>query len=592
MAKSNLSRKVLLSLRYCWYADIRSHSRFTKGDGRHLRANWSSIAASRHALDEKPRESARPPFNRPEGLGGFSQGAPLARYYPQVIYPLEWGEVLMKIGMEEILAAISVPILFAAISSAAASGESAHPDARPAIDQTCEISPGAPGKIVVIGNLVRNTNGPAPGAVLISEKKIEDVGTADDILSSAPNATVIDCGQSYVSPGLVNAHEHPDHSGMRPDPKMTKHVYTHREQWQAWVPDRGKKGADGHYKIDYKKDGRPVRLFWVELRHLLAGTTTMAGNGAVFGLVKNVSSDSEANYVYRADMMTFPYPLASKVFEEISCPFEGLPPDEEKFVPSFSKDFDVDKPYVPHIAEGTDCTAKLEGQFFLDYVSENPGRRYTLIHGLGLNAASIERLAPLDVTLVWSPRSNLALYGETVNIPSVLDTGARVALGTDWSYSGSYNMLETFRCAEAVDNAEWRRLSARDLWRMATEHAAYALGIEALTGKIEPGFAADLVVFRRRTDDPYNDLAGATVSDVMATFVDGTLLSGLGEAFAPSSLPARCRHRIGKHFICAEYDGTRRYGFDHQRLLRENEKAAPLFEPDGQAKCRGYEKVY
>ena len=34
-----------------------------------------------------------------------------------------------------------------------------------------------------------------------------------------------------------------------------------------------------------------------------------------------------------------------------------------------------------------------------------------------------------DVTLVWSPRSNLALYGETVGIAGGLDSGVLSAFG-------------------------------------------------------------------------------------------------------------------------------------------------------------------
>ena len=71
------------------------------------------------------------------------------------------------------------------------------------------------------------------------------------------------------------------------------------------------------------------------------------------------------------------------------------------------------------------------------------------------DAASIERLGNLDVTLVWSPRSNLALYGATVDVPTALRAGARVAISTDWSYSGSYNLFEEFRCAEGVDRELW-----------------------------------------------------------------------------------------------------------------------------------------
>ena len=38
------------------------------------------------------------------------------------------------------------------------------------------------------------------------------------------------------------------------------------------------------------------------------------------------------------------------------------------------------------------------------------GTALARVHGVGLDPASIERLGSLDVTLVWSPRSNLVLY--------------------------------------------------------------------------------------------------------------------------------------------------------------------------------------
>ena len=438
----------------------------------------------------------------------------------------------------------------------------------------CDVSPGASDETIIAGRLLLGAAGAERGAILVAGGRIEAVGEAAALRSSAPEATVIDCGSAYVSPGLVNAHEHPNVSGGFPDPGM-RPVYTHREQWQG-------RAGDEHYPLEYARTDAPVQQFWIELRHLLAGTTTLGGSGAVAGLLKNASWRDDPAYVYRADMQTFPYGTASESFSGLTCPYEGPAPLEPRSSPGFPPD----APYTPHIAEGTDCTAALEGRFYLDHVAANPGRRYALIHGVGLDRASIERLGGLDVTLVWSPRSNLALYGETVDVPDALEAGARIALGSDWSYSGSYNLLEELRCAEGVDAALWDdRLSARDLWKMATRHGAYALGIEDGTGRLAPGLAADLVVFRGRSGDPYADLAASTPADVIATFVDGGLVSGRADAFDPAGLPAACANRIGDHFLCVDYDG---YPFDHDELLRANASAVPLFSTERQASCGAF----
>ena len=87
----------------------------------------------------------------------------------------------------------------------------------------------------------------------------------------------------------------------------------------------------------------------------------MGGSGAIAGLVKNASHSPEAPYTYRADMRTFPFKTATNEFSGLSCPFEG----PASLDPTFTPDFPMDGPYTPHIAEGTNCVAELEGQFYL-----------------------------------------------------------------------------------------------------------------------------------------------------------------------------------------------------------------------------------
>ena len=54
----------------------------------------------------------------------------------------------------------------------------------------------------------------------------------------------------------------------------------------------------------------------------------------------------------------------------------------------------------------------------------------------------------LAAKLVWSPLSNLLLYGKTSLVYDALKAGVVVSLGTDWSRSGSRNLLDELKIAD------------------------------------------------------------------------------------------------------------------------------------------------
>ena len=73
--------------------------------------------------------------------------------------------------------------------------------------------------------------------------------------------------------------------------------------------------------------------------------------------------------------------------------------------------------------------------------------------------------------LVWSPASNVFLYGATTNVPLARSLGVTVALAPDWSLGGGPTMLDELRFAQAWDAQHWNAsLTARDLvtWRPRT----------------------------------------------------------------------------------------------------------------------------
>lgn len=435
----------------------------------------------------------------------------------------------------------------------------------------CEITLGKSDESIVAGNLVRGEDAVAPGAVLISDGKVTKVGTKEEVLAAAPNATLFDCKNSFVSPGFINPHEHLSHSGGIPDPNA-KPVYEHRDEW------RGVFGEE--YAVKFHSVEEHEHHIWVELRHLVAGTTTIGSSGGVEGLVKNATNEVTDDG-YLIDYEIFPYGWVSR-FHGMDC--------SDQLTDTTPQISDVEgvstAPYVAHIAEGTNCAATLEGRAFLDYVEQHPKRRYSLIHGVGLDSESVGRLKQLDVTLIWAPRSNIALYDKTINVVNVLETGARVALGSDWSFSGSYNMLEEIQCADRIDNVRWEdQLSGKDYWTMSTQAAGYSLGLENVTGRLEEGYAADIVVLKAHTDDFFEDLLTYDVTDVVATFVDGELRSGFAPAFNKSELPAGCQHYIDRHFVCEEWSSEEMSIEELVRANRLTKDFVPLFEPRSQAAC-------
>lgn len=447
-------------------------------------------------------------------------------------------------------------------------------------------------KTLVIGDLLTGMDGAEYGAILISGGRIEELVSEDGIESAAAgSAAVFDCGSLYVSPGLINPHEHTRYSFqmLTAQDRENLPVYAHREEW---IPETGVGNvADKIRYMDGTDDART--LFWIELRHLLAGTTVIGGSGAVWGLAKNAGFRQRYESGYTADMRTFPFgPEAMQRIRRLrSFPYDG----PESFRPEGTEDLPASAAYVPHVAEGIDLAARFEGQFFLDYVAAQKSlRRFSLIHGVGLDSSDISRLGDLDVTLIWSPRSNLSLYNETADITALLRANVRIAIGTDWSISGSYNMLEELRCADELygSASNSRALSSAALWRMATENGAYALGLEAVTGKLAAGLGADIMVFQKQSGDPFDDLLRATATEVVATFVDGRLRSGNREGFA-GALPDDCRFAVGAHFVCAELPNAAKgldFGFREVLQTNRKEDIVPLYREDrhpfpNQAQC-------
>ena len=125
-----------------------------------------------------------------------------------------------------------------------------------------------------------------------------------------------------------------------------------------------------------------------------------------------------------------------------------------------------------------------------------PGPRLLAVHATQLDEHEVELLADTGSHVVHCPQSNLKLASGFCEVHRLMQAGINVALGTDGAASN--NDLDQFAemqsaalLAKAV-SGDASALPAREALRMATINGARAMGLDHLTGSLEPGKQADI----------------------------------------------------------------------------------------------------
>jgi imidazolonepropionase-like amidohydrolase len=161
-----------------------------------------------------------------------------------------------------------------------------------------------------------------------------------------------------------------------------------------------------------------------------------------------------------------------------------------------------------------------------------------IIHGSALSADQIRQLAAAGCKLVWSPQSNLRLYGQTTLAAEALAAGMPVALGADWLPSGSTSLLAEIKVARRELASQGAQIPAADLVHMVTAGAAQISGLADHLGSLQPGRPADILVLERHLDDPYENVCQAIPSWVELVLIGGDITYGRSDWFAELTEPA------------------------------------------------------
>jgi len=414
------------------------------------------------------------------------------------------------------------------------------------------VTPGIGSALLLRGTVVTPTVA-FVGEVLVQGDTIACAAVSCAGQPGADTATIIET-QGLIFPGLINTRDVIlfdifDENDWAPSQVYANHnSWTNDAKYGALVEAKQYLNGEGS-ALD---DGCEMDKYG-ELKGLIAGATSIVGAanpgnkkcyGSLARTIDQSSNDLGADYIQFATV----FPSTSSADQVCANLTSGST-----------------HAYLIAIAEGTDATA-LNEFAKLGTITTTDGCLYApqtaIIHGTALGAAEYATMAAAGMSLVWTPRSDVALYGQTANLPLALSKGINVSLGSHWSITGSHNLLDALRDADQVDNSTWGNvLTPFDLVQMVTTHAAKTLALDAVLGSIDAGKKADLTVVagpRGACVAPWTTLVNARPSDLRLVMVGGVPLYGdtSMQAAAPATPGCEALDVCGvSKFVCVAKPG-------------------------------------
>jgi cytosine/adenosine deaminase-related metal-dependent hydrolase len=397
-------------------------------------------------------------------------------------------------------------------------------------------------------------------------------------------AEIVDFGPTaLIFPGMINLHDHPTFDMLRlwPAPSsdaqptlgrpLGTEPYADRYQWNdmlGFSPPEFRRLVENPQLALVSSLGLNLNtemVKYAKVKALIGGETTM--QGAV------PSPETDGMLARNAESANFGRQRIQSRVPSIAS-FSGA---SLAALLSQMQSGQVDA-WLVHLAEGVPDADRRPGDPFSARseftVLKSMGLltdMTVIVHGTGLEAQDFAEMRAaqsirsdgtgdgLGAKLVWSPLSNLVLYGLTTNVYQALAARVLVSLGTDWTPSGSRNLLGELKVADIAlrdplrlglsrsllpslsldgkhgrDRAQAELALDRLLVDMVTRNPAKTLRWQNEVGSIETGKVADLFVITKPSHvrgpdlppSPYRSLIDATERDVRLVLVGGDPLEG------------------------------------------------------------------
>jgi 5-methylthioadenosine/S-adenosylhomocysteine deaminase len=350
------------------------------------------------------------------------------------------------------------------------------------------------------------------GRVLVAGNRIEAVVPDGQPLPAGFQNAIELQTKGTIYPGLIELHNHLSYNVLPLLPIAKQ--YTNRDQWSTGVAYT--RQVTGPMKVLSQTTGfLPAIVRWVECRCLLGGVTTTQGIA--------LSSNQGITRYYRGLVRNVEQPGATELPRAASHIADVDAKDAAKFLAELKNRNCL----LLHLSEGTD--SKAHDHFASLQISNGKwaiAPSLSGIHCVALTSADFKTLQGNGGSMVWSPLSNLLLYGKTADIKAAKAAKVTMGIGSDWSPSGSKNLLGELKVAKIVSQVQGDVFSDQEIVEMATVNGAAILKWSPQLGSIEAGKLADLVVIDGTGGDPYSHLINALESDIRLVMIDGVPRAG------------------------------------------------------------------
>jgi len=347
------------------------------------------------------------------------------------------------------------------------------------------------------------------GAIWIADAAIAAITTAGDPVPDGFDGIAPVQTGGTVLPGLIELHNHLAYNVLPLWNVPQK--YTNRNQWGN-TPVYHQLVTAPMKTIGEATDLLAALVRYVECKALVGGVTTSQGI-ALFsapgvrryyrGIVRNVEETGD------------------KLLPEAGSRIADV---DAKDPQAFLTEIEKKTCFLLHLSEGTDDAAHTHFEAL-----QLQGGKWAIapslagIHCVALTPADFGVMASNGASMVWSPFSNLLLYGQTANVAGAVAAGLKIGLGSDWSPTGSRSLFGELKVARVYSQNNANVFSDEQIVRLATTAGAETLGWDETVGSLEVGKRADLVVVAGQNDAaPLMPLFEGDERSVQLVAINGT----------------------------------------------------------------------
>ena len=347
----------------------------------------------------------------------------------------------------------------------------------------------------------------APGAVAITGDSIVAVGPE---VSGWTAAETVDCGGRVILPGLVNAHTHAAMSllrGLADDLRL-----------DVWLMGYMMPVEREFVTPAFVRLG--TQLGCAEM--IRSGITCFADMYYFEDAVAEAAAEAGMRALCAQTVLRFPSPDAAS-FEDglarartfierwkghpliVPGPAPHAPytctPEILRACAELAAEFDV--PLHIHLSETlleVEESRRVNGMPVVPWVKKQGlfGARVLAAHCVHVDEGEMRALKNASAGVAHNPSSNLKLAAGVAPVAKMRELGLAVGIGTDGAASNNdLDMFEETRLAALLakgSSGDPTCLPARDALTMATRLGARALHMDTITGSLEAGKRADLIV--------------------------------------------------------------------------------------------------